>query len=52
MANFKQELAYLAAYFKKAQPAERMLFRWLYLTPAQRIERLRELMMPVSQNKP
>lgn len=51
MANFRQELAYFAAYFKKVQPAERTLCRWLYLSPQQRIERLRELMLPVSQTK-
>ena len=51
MANFREELAYFEQWFKKVQPAERALWRWLYLSPQQRIERLRELMLPVSEKK-
>ncbi|AEN66142.1 hypothetical protein ABR157_003233 [Enterobacter soli] len=51
MAAFTKELNYLATYFKQAKQKERILFRWLYLSPEARIERLRELMMPVSNNK-
>ncbi|HEX4547020.1 hypothetical protein ACJVQT_08595 [Enterobacter huaxiensis] len=51
MATFNKELNYLSRYFKEAKPAERILFRWLYLSPEARIERLRELMMPVSKHE-
>lgn len=51
MANFREELAYFEQWFKKVQPAEKALWRWLYLSPQQRIERLRELMLPVSEKK-
>ncbi|XGI79827.1 hypothetical protein ACED16_23220 [Enterobacter hormaechei] len=51
MTTFHKELNYLSRYFKKAKHAEHVLFRWLYLSPEARIERLRELMMPVSEHK-
>ena len=51
MANFRKEISDLADYFKKAQPVERILFRWLYLTPEARVQRLQELMMPTSNKK-
>ena len=51
MKNFTQELNYLAAWFRQVKKHERILFRWLYLSPEARIERLRELMLPVSQIK-
>lgn len=51
MKNFTHELNYLADYFKRVQAREQPLFSWLYLTPQARIERLRELMMPVSKGK-
>ncbi|MEH0887771.1 hypothetical protein [Enterobacter sp. UNJFSC 003] len=51
MATFSKELHYLSLYFKRAREAEPVLFRWLYLSPEARIERLRELMMPVSKAK-
>ncbi|BFT82890.1 hypothetical protein GXP72_18030 [Enterobacter sp. SES19] len=49
MTTFSKELNYLSAYFKQAKKSEHILFRWLYLSPEARIERLRELMMPVSK---
>lgn len=49
MTTFSKELNYLSAYFKQAKKSEHILFRWLYLSPETRIERLRELMMPVSK---
>ncbi|WP_197080111.1 hypothetical protein [Leclercia sp. J807] len=49
MANFTQEITWLAAWFRQVRKHERILFRWLYLSPEARIERLRELMMPVSK---
>jgi len=51
MATFRKEINDLADYFKKVQPVERILFRWLYLTPEARTQRLKELMMPVSDKK-
>lgn len=51
MATFTKELHYLSAYFKQVKKSEHILFRWLYLSPEARIERLRELMMPVSAPK-
>lgn len=51
MKNFTKELTYLAGYFKRVQTRERPLFGWLYLSPQARIERLQELMMPVSHDK-
>ena len=51
MATFSKELNYLSAYFKQTKKAEHILFRWLYLSPKARIERLRELMMPMSNVK-
>lgn len=51
MANFTKELAYLAAYFKQVHNRERILFSWLYLSPQVRMERLNELMAPVSKIK-
>lgn len=51
MATFRKEINALADYFKKVQPDERILFRWLYLSPEARIQRLQELMMPVSDKK-
>lgn len=51
MANFRKEINDLADYFKKVQHVERVLFRWLYLTPEARTQRLQELMMPTSNKK-
>jgi len=51
MATFLNEINDLADYFKKVQTVERILFRWLYLSPEARTERLKELMMPVSAKK-
>lgn len=51
MATFRKEINDLADYFKKVQPVERILFRWLYLSPEARIQRLQELLMPVSDKK-
>jgi len=51
MATFRKEINDLADYFKKAQPVERILFRWLYLSPEARTQRLKELMLPVSDKK-
>ena len=51
MATFNTELKYLSHYFRQTKHAEHILFRWLYLSPEARIERLRELMMPVSAPK-
>ncbi|MCG5127745.1 hypothetical protein [Enterobacter mori] len=51
MATFNTELKYLSRYFKQSKHAEHILFRWLYLSPEARIERLRELMMPVSEHE-
>ncbi|ELE9705067.1 TPA: hypothetical protein QIB60_004816 [Enterobacter cloacae subsp. dissolvens] len=51
MATFTKELNYLSAYFKRVKKSERILFRWLYLSPEARIERLRELMMPLNHTK-
>ncbi|QLR44347.1 hypothetical protein HV346_17505 [Enterobacter sp. RHBSTW-00994] len=51
MANFAEDLNALAVYFKKVAHEEKILFRWLYLSPEARIERLRELMIPVSHIK-
>ncbi len=51
MATFTKELNYLPSYFKQAKKVEPVLFRWFYLSPEARIERLRELMMPVSRVK-
>ncbi|MBK0353395.1 hypothetical protein JD422_22420 [Leclercia adecarboxylata] len=51
MATFLKEINNLADYFKKVQPVERILFRWLYLSPEARTERLKELMLPVSAKK-
>lgn len=51
MTPFSKELNYLYAWFKQVNKHERVLFRWLYLSPEARIERLRELMMPVSDLK-
>lgn len=51
MKTFSKELNYLYAWFKQVNKHERVLFRWLYLSPEARIERLRELMMPVSDTK-
>ncbi|MCG3100875.1 hypothetical protein NOX22_02875 [Enterobacter cloacae] len=49
MAHFTEEINYLAHYFKQVRKAEHILFRWLWLSPEARIERLRELMIPVSK---
>ncbi|MFK3710294.1 MULTISPECIES: hypothetical protein [Leclercia] len=49
MNNFTQEINYLAAWFRQVKKHEHILFRWLYLSPEARIERLRELMIPVSK---
>ncbi|MEL2240581.1 hypothetical protein PAS25_06180 [Leclercia adecarboxylata] len=49
MANFTKEINYLAAWFRQVKQHEHILFRWLYLSPEARVERLRELMMPVSK---
>ncbi|WP_168194677.1 hypothetical protein [Leclercia sp. W6] len=49
MANFTQEINWLAAWFRQVKQHEHILFRWLYLSPEARVERLRELMMPVSK---
>ncbi|MBX8461108.1 hypothetical protein K5E19_11695 [Enterobacter sp. RIT637] len=49
MATFNTELKYLSHYFRQTKHAEHILFRWLYLSPEARIERLRELMVPVSE---
>ena len=49
MANFTKEINYLAAWFRQEKQHEHILFRWLYLSPEARVERLRELMMPVSK---
>lgn len=49
MAHYTEELNYLTHYFKQVRKAEHILFRWLWLSPEARIERLRELMMPVSK---
>lgn len=49
MAHFTEDLNYLFRYFKQAKKAERILFRWLWISPEDRIERLRELMLPVSR---
>lgn len=51
MTNLKQDLAYLERWFRKVQPAEPVLWPWLYLTPSQRMERLRELMLPLGEKK-
>ena len=51
MATFLKEINDLADYFKKVQPVERILFRWLYLSPEARTERMKELMMPFSAKK-
>lgn len=51
MATFRKEINDLADYFKKVQHVERILFRWLYLSPEARTRRLQELMMPVSDKK-
>ncbi|MEB7502270.1 hypothetical protein NGC23_19035 [Leclercia pneumoniae] len=51
MTNLKQDMAYLERWFRKVQPAEPVLWRWLYLTPSQRMERLRELMLPLGEKK-
>lgn len=51
MATFTKELAYLSAYFKQVQHRERVLFSWLYLSPQARMERLNELMAPISKIK-
>lgn len=51
MTAFSKELNDLYAYFKQVKSKERVLFRWLYLSPEARIELLRELMMPVSDTK-
>lgn len=51
MATFTKELHYLSTYFKQVKKSEHILFRWLYLSPEARIERLRELIMPVSAPK-
>lgn len=48
MATFSKEINYLARYFKQVRKAEHILFRWLYLSPEARVERLRELMIPTS----
>ena len=49
MATFNKELNYLSRYFQQTKNAEHILFRWLYLSPEARIERLRELVEPVSK---
>lgn len=46
MATFTAEIKYFSEYFKKVQSAERILFRWLYLSPEARTQRLKELMQP------
>ncbi len=51
MATFSKEINYLAHYFKQSRKAERILFRWLYLSPEARVARLRELMLPLSTTK-
>lgn len=51
MTNLKQDLVYLERWFRRVQPAEPVLWRWLYLTPSQRMERLRELMLPLGEKK-
>ena len=51
MATFSKELLYFSTYFKQAKKGEHILFRWLWLSPEARIERLRELMMPVSEHE-